>query len=206
VTKQSTNLSIRNAVRLLIFCVFFHLTISASFADTYKIDSAHSSIRFSINHLGFSYTTGRFDNIDGIFSFNENRELASGKAKIFVKTKSINTNHKERDDLLRGFSFFHTAKHPIAMFKATKITRDISDSNIPKTTGTITGNLTLMGKTHSETFNLIFIGEGRDPWLRYRMGFKANGVIKRSNYNLSFMEGAIGDDVSIEVFIEAIKQ
>ena len=203
---QPTNLWIRNAVTLCLFCVFFHLTISASLADTYKIDNAHSSIRFSINHLGFSYTTGRFDNIDGIFSFNEKRELSSATARIFVKTKSINTNHKERDDLLKGFSFFHTAKHPIAMFKATKITRDMANNNIDRNTGTITGNLTLMGKTHSETFNLIFIGEGRDPWLRYRMGFKAVGVIKRSDYNLSFMEGAIGDDVSIEVFIEAIKQ
>ncbi len=204
-TSQATNLWVRNTVNLLLFCAFFNLTVSASFADTYKIDNAHSSIRFSINHLGFSYTTGRFDNIDGIFSFNEKRELSSAKAKIFVKTNSINTNHKERDDLLKGFSFFHTAKHPIAMFKAEKITRNKTNNTLTNT-GTITGNLTLMGKTHSETFDLTFVGEGRDPWLRYRMGFKASGIIQRSNYNLSFMEGAIGDDVFIEIFIEAIKQ
>ena len=204
-TNQATNLWIRNTLNLLLFCVFFILITSVSIADTYKIDNAHSSIRFSINHLGFSYTTGRFDNIDGIFSFNEKRELSSAKAKIFVKTNSINTNHKGRDDLLKGFSFFHTAKHPIAMFKATKINQD-KINNTPTNTGTITGNLTLMGKTHPETFKLTFVGEGRDPWLRYRMGFKANGVIQRSDYNLSFMEGAIGNDVFIEIFIEAIKQ
>ena len=205
-TSQTTKLWIRRTVATLVYWVFFHLISSASFADTYKIDHAHSNIRFSINHLGFSYTTGRFDNIDGIFSFNEKRELSSAKAKIFVKTKSINTNHKERDELLRGFSFFNTSKHPIAMFKVTEVTRDMADNNTLKNTGRLVGNLTLMGKTHSETFDLTFVGEGRDPWLRYRMGFIASGVIQRSNYNLSFMEGAIGDDVSIEVFIEAIKQ
>ena len=204
-TNQATNLWIRNTINLLMLCAFFNLTVSACFADTYKIDNAHSSIRFSINHLGFSYTTGRFDNIDGIFSFNEKRELSSAKAKIFVKTNSINTNHKERDDLLKGFSFFHTTKHPIAMFKATTITRDKTNNTLTNT-GTITGNLTLMGKTRPETFKLTFVGEGRDPWLRYRMGFKANGVIQRSDYNLNFMEGAIGNDVFIEIFIEAIKQ
>ncbi|MBV1919395.1 MAG: YceI family protein [Pseudomonadales bacterium] len=199
---QTTNLWVRYTVIMLIFCTFIHLTTSASFADTYKIDNAHSSIRFSINHLGFSYTTGRFDNIDGIFSFNEKRELSSAKAKIFVKTNSINTNHKKRDDLLKGFSFFNIKKHPIAMFKATTINRDAENEK----TGTITGKLTMMGETHTETFNLKFIGEGRDPWLGYRMGFNAKGIIQRSNYNLNFMEGAIGNDVTLEIFIEAIKQ
>lgn len=204
--RQATNLRVRKTITSAACCLFFHLITTASFADTYKIDNDHSSVRFSINHLGFSYTTGRFDNIDGIFSFNEKRELSSAKAKIFVKIKSINTNHDERDELLRGFSFFNTSKYPIAMFKVTKVTRDIADGNSDKNTGKLTGNLTLMGITRPETFDLTFIGEGRDPWLRYRMGFIAEGIIQRSNYNLSFMEGAIGDNVSVEVFIEAIKQ
>lgn len=199
---NTANLWFRVTFALPLFCVFFHLTSSVTHADTYKIDPAHSTIRFSINHLGFSYTTGRFDSIDGIFSFNESRDLSSAKAKIFVKTKSINTNHQERDDLLKGFSFFNTKKHPVAMFKVTNVTRDIDNKN----TGTVTGKLTLMGKTQTETFDLAFIGEGRDPWLGYRMGFTANGVIQRSDYNLSFMEGAIGNDVIIDVFIEGIRQ
>jgi len=88
------------------------------------------------------------------------------------------------------------------MFKATKVTRSADDKN----RGTITGKLTLVGVSRTETFDLIYIGEGNDPWLGYRMGFTAKGAIKRSDYNINFMEGAIGDEVLIDIFIEGIKQ
>ena len=200
-TNQS-NLSFSSRLTCYFCCLFFVLFSPISFSDTYKIDPAHSSIRFSIKHLGFSYTPGRFDDINGYFSFNESRELQSAKGSIFVKTKSINTNHEKRDDFLRSYSFFNVSKHPIAMFKIKQVTRSKNNSK----TGSITGTLTLLGQTHEETFALTFIGEGKDPWLGYRMGFTATGSIQRSNYNLSFMEGAIDDDVLIDIFIGGIKQ
>lgn len=207
---DATNLSFSSPLKRRYYCLFFILasfytafyTPSYAIADTYKIDPAHSTIRFAIKHLGFSYTAGRFDNITGIFSFDESRSVESAKATVFVKTKSINTNHEKRDDFLRSYSFFNVSKHPIAMFKATKVTLSSDDKN----SGTISGKLTLLGKSHSETFDLTLVGEGKDPWLGYRMGFTAKGAILRSNYNLSFMEGAIGDKVLIEIFIEGIKQ
>lgn len=199
---DTSNLSFRIQLVKLLLWLFFILPSTIALADTYKIDPSHSSIQFSIKHLGFSYTAGRFDNIDGIFSFDESRSLESAKAKVFVKTTSINTNHEKRDDFLRSFNFFNTSKHPIAMFKATKVTRSEDDEN----SGTISGKLTLLGQSRTEVFALTYIGEGKDPWLGYRMGFTAKGTIKRSDYNINFMEGAIGDDVMIDIFIEGIKQ
>ncbi|OUS32425.1 hypothetical protein A9Q99_00705 [Gammaproteobacteria bacterium 45_16_T64] len=171
-------------------------------ADTYVIDNEHSSIRFSIDHLGISRTTGRFGNISGVFSFDPSRDIATAKTKVFVKTQSIDTNNDKRDALLRGFSFFNVTKHPVAMFKSTSLTQHKSNSK----TGRVTGELTLAGHTHTEIFDVEFTGEGRDPWLGYRMGFIAKGSIKRSDYELDFMAGAIGNDVSLEIFVEGVKK
>ena len=49
------------------------LAMTASAAD-YVIDTkgAHASINFKIQHLGYSWLTGRFDKFSGKFNYDEN--------------------------------------------------------------------------------------------------------------------------------------
>lgn len=39
-------------------------------AADYQIDPAHSFVEFKIQHLGYSWMFGRFDNVSGSFSYD----------------------------------------------------------------------------------------------------------------------------------------
>ena len=70
----------------------------------------------------------------------------------------------------------------------------------------IKGELSLHGKTKPVMLTVEPIGAGDDPWGGYRAGYKATTVMKRSDFGMDFMPGGIGDDISVTLNIEAIKQ
>ena len=82
-----------------------------SVADEYVIDKKgmHASIQFKIAHLGYSWLWGRFNDFDGHFSYDRNNPEAS-KIEIIINTKSIDSNHAERDKHLRGDEFLDVEK------------------------------------------------------------------------------------------------
>ena len=49
------------------------------------------------------------------------------------------------------------------------------------------------------------VGEGNDPWGKYRAGFETTFVIKRSEFDMNFMAGQVGDDVTIIFATEGIR-
>ena len=92
-------------------CLSALLIVSSAFAaDTYVIDKAHSSIGFQIRHL-FSNVPGKFDDFTGAIQYDEaNPEQSS--VEVNIKTASIDTGVKMRDDDLRSPNFFDAAKYP----------------------------------------------------------------------------------------------
>jgi len=97
------------------------LTLSGSaFAEDYAIDKkgAHASIQFKISHLGYSWLWGRFNDFDGTFSYDEKDKSAS-KISVTVNTKSVDSNHAERDKHLRSSDFLDVDKFPQAKFEST---------------------------------------------------------------------------------------
>ena len=58
------------AVRLVLAaCLLFAATAMAR-ADTYRIDPAHASIHWKVEHLGFSTMVGRFNRFSGVFTYD----------------------------------------------------------------------------------------------------------------------------------------
>jgi polyisoprenoid-binding protein YceI len=68
------------------------------------------------------------------------------------------------------------------------------------------GTLKLLGVSKPITLHISKGKEGTDPWGLYRAGYSATGVIKRSDYGMNFMQGGLGDEISVKINIEAIKQ
>ena len=64
-------------------------------------------------------------------------------------------------------------------------------------TGRITGDLTLHGVTRPVTLDVTFNG-GANSLItgRYTLGFAATGAIKRSEFGISNLVPAVGDEVS----------
>ncbi len=164
---------------------------------SYEIDPAHTSITFSVNHLGISTLVGRFNNVKGDIIL---QTKGDSSIEVSIETASVDTNHEKRDEHLRGPDFFNAKQYPVMKFSASKI--DFSGEKSER----IKGKLSLHGKTKPVMLTVEPVGAGDDPWGGYRAGYKATTVIKRSEFGMDFMPGGIGDDISVMLNIEAIKQ
>lgn len=172
-----------------------------SMADEYLIDTkgAHAFIQFRINHLGYSWLLGRFNNFSGSFRYDEKNPAAS-TVNVVIKTDSIDSNHAERDKHLRGEDFLNVAKYPEARFISTSF-KDSGDG-----TAILTGNLTLHGMTRSITIDVKHIGHGPDPWGGYRRGFEGTTTLKLADYNITYNLGPASREVELFLSIEGVRQ
>ena len=170
-------------------------------AATYNIDTkgAHAFIQFKIQHLGYSWLLGRFNTFGGQFEYDAD---APEKSSILVEidTASIDSNHAERDKHLKNSDFLDVSKYPKSTFQSTSF-KAISD-----TEAEVTGNFTLHGVTKSITFPVTKIGEGKDPWGGYRVGFEGKTTLKLSDYGITYNLGPASTHVEIGLFIEGIRQ
>jgi polyisoprenoid-binding protein YceI len=165
------------------------LTTSVYAAD-YTIDPAHTAINFTIGHMGFSNTVGRFNEFEGTFSDTKGSESVA----ITIKANSIDSNHEPRDKHLRSPDFFDVKQYPNLTFKSTSVSGD-----------KIVGDLTMHGKTKSVTLDLTVVGEGEDPWGGYRKGYTATTTIKRSEWGMNYGVPGITDDVKIVLEVEGTR-
>src|SRR6266853_1216634 len=153
---------IRSAVALLLGVAV------ARAADTFKIDPAHTGVRFTISHLVISEVNGRFDDVAGEITIE--KDALTG-AKATIQTKSIDTAIKKRDDHLRSADFFDAEKYPTITFESTKVEKNQS-----------TGNFTMHGVTKEISFPFKLKGPIKDPWGGTRVAITAETEINRTDY------------------------
>lgn len=170
-------------------------------ADKYVIDTegAHASINFEINHLGYSWLVGRFNEFSGDFTYDP-KDVAASKVNVTINTNSVDSNHAERDKHLRSDDFLNVAKFPSATFVSTKIVPDDDDEF------DIVGDLTLNGVTKSITLEVDKVGEGKDPWGGHRLGFEGETELRLKDFNIKQDLGPASQTVKLKLHIEGIRQ
>lgn len=167
----------------------------------YKIDipGAHASINFKIQHLGYSFLTGRFDKFDGSFVY-DNEDPSKSTIEVTIDTASVNSNHTKRDDHLRSEDFLFSSKFPQATFKSTKyVAKD-------KESGQLFGLLTLRGVEKEVVIDVTKIGEGDDPWGGYRVGFEGNTSFKLKDFGIPKNLGPKSEVIELNLQVEGIRQ
>ena len=179
----------------------FMTATHASAAD-YVIDTkgAHAFVNFKIKHLGYSWLHGRFNTFDGQFNYDPKNPNAS-QISVNIDTASLDSNHAERDKHLRDGDFLNVSKYPQASFKSTAIKFDQDGEE-----ATVTGEFTLHGITKTISFEIDKIGEGKDPWGGYRVGFEGETSLKLADYGIDYDLGPASTHVDIGLFIEGIRQ
>jgi len=175
------------------------LAMTASAAD-YVIDTkgAHASINFKIQHLGYSWLTGRFDKFSGKFNYDENN-IAASKIEVSIDVASINSNHAERDKHLRSDDFLSVDEFATAKFVSKKVI-DKGDGKL-----LIQGDLTLHNVTKSIEIDAVKIGEGKDPWGGYRVGFAGKTRLGLKDFGIKTNLGPASTHVDLELHIEGVK-
>lgn len=176
-------------------------TFSVAAPVNYVIDTKgmHASVNFKVNHLGYSWLTGRFEKFGGNFVYDADQP-ANSKINITIETNSVNTNHAERDKHIRNEDFLDVDKYKTAKFVSTSITE-----NTDKTL-TVKGDLTLHGVTKPIAIQATKMGEGKDPWGGYRAGFAGTTSIKMADYGITYNLGPASTHVYFDLHIEGIRQ
>ncbi len=167
--------------------------------ETYVADSTHTFSRFSYSHFGYSTQLSRFNKNSGTVVFD--KVAKTGAVDIVIDTKSVDTGYDTFNEHIQGEDFLDTAKYPTATFKSTKV---VFEGDKPVS---VEGNLTLKGVTKPVTLTVTSFQAMPHPMLKKdAIGANAFTVIKRSEFNAGKYAPYVGDDVRIEVAIEAIKQ
>ncbi|MDG6778379.1 YceI family protein [Thiomicrorhabdus sp. zzn3] len=166
----------------------------------YVIDTKgmHASINFKIQHLGYSWLTGRFNQFSGEYTY-DNEKLSNSHIEVMISTDSVNTNHAERDKHLRSADFLNVKKYPDAKFVSTAISG--TDDTIQ-----VKGNLTLNGVTKEVVIEAKKMGEGKDPWGGYRSGFSGTTSFKLADFNITYDLGPASTTVWMELNLEGIRK
>jgi polyisoprenoid-binding protein YceI len=167
--------------------------------ETYVLDGTHSLPRFSYSHFGYSTQLSRFDRTTGTVVYD--KAARTGVVDIVIDTRSVDTGFATFNEHIQGADFLDTAAYPTATFKSTKV---VFDGEKP---ATIEGNLTIKGVTKPVTLTVTSFQAMPHPMLKKdAIGANAYTVIKRSDFNAGKHAPYVGDEVRIDVALEAVKQ
>jgi len=165
--------------------------------QTYTVDPTHTFPRFSYSHFGLSKQLSRFDKTSGTVVWDKEAKTAS--IDMTINTSSVDTGFPLFNEHIQGADFLDTVKYPTATFKSTKV---VFDGDKPTS---IEGNLTIKGVTKPVTLKVTSFLNMPHPMLKKdAIGANAEVVVKRSDFKMDKYVPYVGDDVTIDIALEAI--
>ena len=167
--------------------------------ETYNVDSTHTFARFSYSHFGMSTQLSKFNKTTGTVTLD--KAAKTGAVDVVIDMKSVDTGYDTFNEHIQGEDFLDTAKYPTATYKSTKMVFDGD-----KLTA-VEGNLTLKGVTKPVTLTVVSFKCMPHPMLKKEAcGATATAKVKRSDFNMGMYAPLVGDEVTITLPVEAIKQ
>lgn len=167
--------------------------------ETYVIDSTHTFPRFSYNHFGLSTQLSRFNQTTGTITLD--RAAKTGAVDVVIDMTSVDTGYETFNGHIQAADFLDTANHPKATFKSTKVTFE-GDAPV-----TIEGDLTMKGVTKPVTLTVThFVAKPHPMLQKDAIGANASAVISRTAFNAGKYAPNVGDEVSLNISLEAIRQ
>jgi len=166
--------------------------------ETYKFDSARSTIGFSV-HQFLGTTLGKFSKFDGKIDIDrQHSENSSVTARIDVR--SIDTGIVKRDNHLRSEEFFAVEKYPEITFKSRSVKQTGPQA------GDILGDLTIHGVTKPITLHVKLLTPLNET--KQTRWSVTTEPLKRRDFNLMFAQAAesvsgISQTVAINIEVEA---
>lgn len=162
-------------------------------AGTYTVDSGHTQVVFTVNHMGFTQYSGQFTQPTGTLTL-DGQNPSADKVSISFPIDKVSTTVTALDEHLKKPEFFDAARYPTGNFTSTRIV-------VRGTTATITGNLTLKGVTRPVVLQARFIGAGPAATgpRKTNIGFAATTSIKRSDFGIDYGIPLVSDRVELVI-------
>ncbi len=168
-------------------------------SETYVLDTNHTKPRFEYSHFGYSTQLSRFDTVKGTVTID--RAAKTGSVNVEIDAKSVDTGYPLFNEHIQGEDFFDTAKYPTITFKSDKMKFE-GDKVVA-----VQGNLTIKGITKPVTLTVTSMMCMPHPMAKKdACGANATALVKRSDFNMAKFTPYVGDDVTLTIPVESIKQ
>ncbi len=170
-------------------------------AGTWASDPAHSSVEFTVRHLGLTKVRGRFNEFQASIGVGDTIESSVVEANIAMA--SVDTNNADRDGHLLSTDFFGAEANPSMTFRSTAMSGAGDD-------WTLTGDLTINGITKSVELEVEFYGLATDPYGNAKAGFAGETTISRGDFGIEFnapLETGgllLGDKVAVQLELQFV--
>ena len=169
--------------------------VSRIAAGRYQVDTDHTLVVWTVNHMGISPLTGAIAASGGTLELDPSKPAAA-KVTVTFKVADMSTTAPAFTQHLLSADLFEADKHPTASFTSTSV-----EANGQK--AKITGNLTIKGVTKPVILDAEFFGAGTNPMSKkLEVGFTATTQIKRSEFGLGYGVPAVTPD-NVELRISA---
>lgn len=163
----------------------------------FVLDKPHTQVMFSVSHMGFSNSYGKFLDYEGVVNLDTAAPEKSN-VDVTIKTASLDMGDQTWDEHMKAKDMFNVEQFPTMTFKSTKVEKT-GDK-----TANVTGDLTLLGVTKPVTLAVTQNGMGKHPMKNIdATGFSATAKIKRSDFGMTKGIPMVGDDVNIIIEVEA---
>jgi polyisoprenoid-binding protein YceI len=165
----------------------------------YLIDPAHTHIQWAVRHFGTSTSRGRFDDISGHVTLE--RAAQRGEASITIGTAGINSGVAPLDSILRSHSFLDVKNYPQAYFVASNF------RFVDGQPAELRGELTLHGQSQALSLHAVHFNCYEHPMLKREVcGGDFEATFSRSAFGITYGLPVVGDTVTLQIGIEAIRQ
>jgi polyisoprenoid-binding protein YceI len=192
-------------VRLALATLVLAAVATPAAAQTWKIDTAHSSATFTVRHMMVSNVHGRFGKVEGTIVY-DGQNIAGVKAEATIDATTITTDNEKRDTHLKSPDFFDVAGFPTITFKSKRA------EAVGKGKFKLIGDLTMRGKTKEVVLDVDGPTDPITAQNAQRIGATATTTVNRQDYGVSWsraLDGGgvvVSDEVKITIELELIKQ
>ena len=171
---------------------------AAAEMESYTVDPRHTIPTYEVSHFGYSMQRGRFGKTSGKITLDT--AAKKGSADIAMETASVSTGVDKLDEHLRSEDFLNAAKFPQITFKSTDFAFEGDKVK------SATGDLTINGVTRPVTFTANVFRCAMNPMLKKKQcGADLQTTIKRSDFGMKYGLPMLGDDVTLRIPVESMK-
>jgi polyisoprenoid-binding protein YceI len=175
-------------------------TIGAKSATTvWAIDPKYATVEFNARMLFFRIK-GRLTDFGGKITLDEN-DIYRSSVEATIKSASLSTGVKMRDEHLRSKDFLDAAKHSEIHFQSASVGRG-KDRDMLR----VNGALTIKGQTREVALDVTITDRSRSPQGDEILYFVAVAEIDRFDFDVKYARGLIGRALKVLIQAQATKR
>lgn len=184
---------------LLVLAAVLLPAMAQAATHTYRYDTVHSQIVFSIDHDGYSRPFGRLHIARGWLRFDP-KDWSHAATVLDIDMGSVDMGDAKWNAAVCGDSLLDCSRERYAHFVSTSVERKDASH------GVLHGELTLHGVTRPIALPFTLNRLARTVFgMHVVAGFSATATLDRSAFGITAFPNAIGHNVAVWLELEAIR-